>query len=123
MIIVYTSLAVNILVAGFCGIVLAFIPRATVRIWPYGSDNPGNRILASLYLTIAFFSLYALLQPDQDIRLCIFLFAFQIVYKVLCVITVRDLRNPVVLANLAVVVLHSLSLNWIFSTSEVTALN
>lgn len=118
MTIVYTSLVVNILVAGFWGVVLAFLPSANFRIWPYGSDNSGNRILASLYLTIAFFSTFALLKSDQTIRLCIFLFAFQIAYKMLSAITVRDLKNPVVLSNLAIVVLHSFSLNWLLHHAQ-----
>jgi hypothetical protein len=123
MTIVYVSLVVNILVAGFWGIILAFRPSANFRIRPFGSDNPGNRILASFYLAITFFSIVAFFKADQDIRLCIFLFAFQIVYKALSTITVRDFKKPVVLSNLAIVILHSFTLNWIFSTLKVTIEN
>ncbi len=123
MTLVYTSLSVNILVAGFWGIILAFKPSANFRILPFGSDNPGNRILASLYLTITVFSIVALLKADQNIWLCIFLFAFQIVYKVLSTITVCDFRNPVVLSNLAIVILHSFTLNWILSNLKVAIKN
>ncbi|MDX2225982.1 MAG: hypothetical protein SFY92_02615 [Verrucomicrobiae bacterium] len=111
MTIVYASLIVNILVAGFWGVVLAFTPRVSFRLWPYGSDNPGNRILASLYLTITVLSVFAVIQVDQSVQLCIFLFVFQILYKVMTAITVRDFKNPVVLSNLAIAVLHSFSLN------------
>ncbi len=118
MIIVYTSLVVNILVAGFWGVVLAFMPKANFRVWPYGSDSPSSRILSSLYLTIALLSVYALLDSERMIPLCIFLFIFQILYKCLSVMTVRDIKNPVVLANLAIVVLHSFSLNWLLFHSR-----
>ena len=111
--IVYVSLVINVAVAGFWGIVLGFFPRTRFRYWPYGADTPGTRILSSLYLTIAFFSLYALIVPSRMLAVCIFLFGFQIVYKLLTVVTVRDFGNPVVLSNLAIVLIHSVSLWWI----------
>lgn len=111
--IVYVSLVINVVVAGFWGIVLGFFPQARFRNWPYGGDTPGSRILASLYLAITFFSLYALVQPDRLYAVCIFLFGFQIVYKSLSSITIRDFRNPVVLSNLLIVVIHSISLGWL----------
>ncbi len=114
--IVYISLVINVVVAGFWGIVLGFFPRTRFRYWPYGTDTSGARILSALYLTIAFFSLYALIVPRQMFSVCIFLFEFQIVYKLLTVITVRDFRNPVVLSNLAVVLIHSSSLWWILKS-------
>ena len=111
--IVYVSLVINVIVAGFWGIVLGFFPRAHFRNWPYGVDTPGSRILSSLYLTIVFLSLYALLEPDRLYSVCLFLFGFQIIYKSLSAITVRDLRNPVVLSNLLIVVIHTISLGWL----------
>ena len=111
--IVYLSLVINVLVAGFLGVVLGFFPRVRFRDWPYGADNPGIRILASLYLAITFFSLYALIDSDRLYSVCIFLFGFQIVYKLLSAITVRDFRNPVVIANLLIVLIHSISLGWL----------
>jgi hypothetical protein len=117
--IVYVSLLINIVVAGFWGIVLGFYPRTRFRYWPYGADSPGTRILSSLYLTIAIFSLYALLiVPSQMFAVCIFLFGFQIIYKLLTVITVRDFRNPVILSNLAIVLIHSISLWWICNSEK-----
>jgi hypothetical protein len=111
--IVYVSLVINVVVAGFWGIVLGFFPRTRFRDWPYGVDGPGTRILSSLYLTITCFSLYALIDPDRLHSVCIFLFGFQIVYKSLSAITVRDFRNPVVISNLLIVLIHSISLGWL----------
>lgn len=111
--IVYVSLVINVVVAGFWGIVLGFIPRSRFRNWPHGEDTPGTRILSSLYLAITFFSLYALIVPERMYSVCLFLFAFQIVYKSLSAITTRDFRNPVVLSNLLIVVIHSISLGWL----------
>ena len=117
--IVYVSLVINVVVAGFWGIVLGFYPRTHFRYGPYGADTTGTRILSSLYLTIALFSLYALLiVPSQMFAVCIFLFGFQIVYKLLTVITVRDIRNPVILSNLAIVLIHSISLWWICNSEK-----
>jgi hypothetical protein len=111
--IVYVSLVINVLVAGFWGIVLGFFPKSAFRNWPYGVDTPGTRILSSLYLSITFFSLYALIVPARIYSVCTFLFAFQILYKSLSAITTRDFRNPVVLSNLLIVVIHSISLGWL----------
>jgi hypothetical protein len=108
--IVYVSLVINVIVAGFWGIVLGFFPRVHFRDWPYGVDTPGSRILSSLYLTIAFLSLYALMEPKQLYSVCLFLFGFQIIYKSLSAITTRDFRNPVVLSNLLIVIIHFISL-------------
>ncbi|MCX6960358.1 MAG: hypothetical protein NTW91_08810 [Verrucomicrobia bacterium] len=111
--IVYVSLAINVVVAGFWGIVLGFFPQARFRNRPYGEDTPGTRILSSLYLAIMLFSLYALIAPDRLFSVCVFLFGFQIVYKLLSAITARDFRNPVVLSNLLIVLIHSISLCWL----------
>jgi hypothetical protein len=111
--IVYVSLVINVVVAGFWGILLGFFPRTRFRTWPYGVDSPGTRILSSLYLAITCFSLYALIEPDRLYSVCIFLFGFQIVYKSLSAITVRDFRNPVVISNLLIVLIHSISLGWL----------
>ena len=112
---VYLSLVINVLVAGFWGIVLGFFPRAHFRKWPFGGDTSGSRILSSLYLAIMFLSLYALITPGRMHGICIFLFTFQIIYKALSAVTVRDFRNPVVLSNLLIVVIHSISLGWLLS--------
>lgn len=111
--IVYASLVINVVVAGFWGIVLGFFPRAHFRNRPYGMDTSGSRILSSLYLTIASVSLYALIVPDRLDSVCIFLFGFQIIYKSLSAITVRDFRNPVVISNLLIVIIHAVSLGWL----------
>ena len=111
--IVYVSLTINVVVAGFWGIVLGFHPEASFRNWPYGGDTPGSRILSSLYLAITLFSLYALIKPGRVLPVCIFLFGFQIVYKLLSACTVRNFRNPVVLSNLLIVPIHTLSLGWL----------
>jgi len=111
--IVYVSLWINIVVAGFWGIVLGFFPQSRFRNWPYGEDTPGSRILSSLYLAITFLSMYALVEPDRLYSVCIFLFGFQILYKSLSAITVRDFRNLVVISNLLIVVIHSISFGWL----------
>lgn len=113
MTIVYISIVINILVAGFWGFVLGFRPKWHLRVWPYGEDNAGTRILSSLYLAITAFSIFALMSPDNLPKVCLFLFPFQIVYKVLSAVTVRSFTNPVVISNLLIVVPHCFSVYWL----------
>jgi hypothetical protein len=118
---VYCSLLINVLVAGFWGIVLGFFPQMRFRNWPYGPDSSGTRILSSLYVAIALFSLYALVEPERMYSVCVFLFTFQIIYKLLSALTVRDFRNPVVLSNIGIVAVHAVSLGWLLRQGSSTA--
>ncbi len=108
------SLVVNVLVAGFFGVTLAFglsrvVPNADAV---FGPDSPSRRILACLYLAIAAVSVVALVDPQKRVPIVLVLFPLQIFYKVLTVFVVTDRRNPVPWSNLAISVLHAASL-WI----------
>lgn len=75
----------------------------------YGPDSPARRILMCLYLAIGLVSLYALAQLglgrlEVASAIGLTLFPLQILYKLLTVWAVSP-THPVVLANLAVVVL------------------
>ena len=109
--IVAISHVVNVLVAGIIGLaILGGSPRMTSV---YGEDSPARRILACLYLAIAAASVYALLDPERLIAVAVVLFPIQIVYKLLTLVAVRDRRNPVPWWNLAISVLHTVSLGTI----------
>lgn len=75
----------------------------------YGPDSPARRILMCLYLAIGPVSFYALAQlglgrAEVARAIGLTLFPLQILYKLLTVWAVSP-KHPVVLANLAVVVL------------------
>ncbi|NNK17109.1 MAG: hypothetical protein HKP51_09420 [Sulfitobacter sp.] len=80
----------------------------------YGGDTPARRILMCIYIAIGVISLYALGQlvagnADVARNVALTLFPLQIIYKVLTAAAVRVL-HPVVIANLCVVALLSLTL-------------
>lgn len=109
MTIVYLSFAINILVAGFWGVVL-FRNRVPKLTRVFGQDSPGLRILASLYLSIAILSLFALIHQEYLISIAYVLFSLQIVYKVISAFSVRDFKNPVVISNLVIATIHAISI-------------
>jgi hypothetical protein len=105
----YLSLLVNILVAGFWGTVLGLklLPKIASI---YGADGSGIRILASMYLAIATVSFVALFWPAHTLAIISILFPFQILYKLLTLPLVGTMRHPVVLSNIVIAIL--LSFTW-----------
>lgn len=75
----------------------------------FGPDAPARRILACVYLAIGVVSLYGFLQlgygrTESALEVAWILFPLQILYKLLTVVAV-GIKNQVVLANLAIVML------------------
>ena len=94
----------------------------TVAIWRaspnidqvFGPDGPARRILACVYLSIGLVSLFALgslmvghFGTGQLVAMT--LLPLQIIYKLMTAVAV-GINHPVVLTNLAVVILHSVTL-------------
>lgn len=73
----------------------------------YGTFQDGLKILLAVYLTIFIFSGYLLLFPHQHFIL--FLLIFQIVYKFLSSLVVKNFSNPVVVSNLLIAAFHTLT--------------
>jgi cytochrome bd-type quinol oxidase subunit 2 len=112
MIIISISYIVNILVAGLMGTLLFFKFKGKLEermLKVYGENTSGRQILACLYLTIAIFSIFGLLNETYFIKIALFLFPFQILYKTLTLISVKEKRNPVPYVNLAISILHVFS--------------
>ena len=112
--IIVASLLVNLLVAGFFGLVIGFslrsmLPKLDVV---FGPDTPSRRILACLYLAIAAVSAVALLVVPLRMGIVVVLLPLQILYKTLTVFFVGDWKNPVPWWNLAICAIHAASL-WI----------
>ncbi|OYY91570.1 MAG: hypothetical protein B7Y45_03175 [Sphingomonas sp. 28-66-16] len=100
-------------------IVVTIIPVLIARDAPamtacYGPDSAARRILACLYATIAIVSAVALVgQASGNTALSIaiagVLFPMQIAYKLMTLPAV-GWRNPVVKSNLAIALLHTVTL-------------
>lgn len=74
----------------------------------YGPDTPARSILLAVYVSIALASAWLLVSPD--LRCTALLLSLQIVYKMMTPVTVRTLRNPVVVSNLAIAGFHAVTL-------------
>lgn len=100
------SLALN--VAVLAAVLFGMI---TGRAWvaeAYGPPSPARAILQSIYGAILLVSLWLL--AARDVRAASALLLVQVLYKCTTPWTVRSLRNPVVLSNLAIAVVHSVTL-------------
>jgi len=106
------SLVVNVLVAGYMGLAIGFrLNRMLPRLDEvFGPDTTSRQILACLYLAIAASSIFALADSSLRLRIVVVLFPLQIFYKVLSAFLVTERGNPVPKANVAVSLLHCISL-------------
>ena len=119
MLIIVASLVVNVLVAGFFGLVTGFnlnsiLPKLDVV---FGPDTPSRRILSCLYLAIAAISAVALAVAPLRMNIVVVLLPLQILYKLLTLFFVADVRNPVPWWNLVISLLHAASL-WVALSSQ-----
>ena len=109
---IFVSLALNLLVlAPVCASLLLNAPWTQSA---YGGSTPARGILLSIYLAILIVSagLIAglLISPSpRFISMAIALFVVQIIYKVTTPMTVGSMRNPVVLSNLAIALVHAVT--------------
>lgn len=104
------SLTLNALVLVPVLYVLAANGQAAAQAW--GPDGPARRILAAIYGAILVVSilLLALLALGRDVvAWSQALLGVQIIYKILTVVLVGP-RNPVVLSNIAIAIIHSVTL-------------
>ena len=119
MLIIVASLVVNVIVAGFFGLVTGFnlnsiLPKLDVV---FGPDTPSRRILSCLYLAIAAISAVALAVAPLRMNIVVVLLPLQILYKLLTLFFVADVRNPVPWWNLVISLLHAASL-WVAFSSQ-----
>ena len=110
---VYLSHIVNVLVAGMMGTLLIINSDSQI-IEVFGPQTPARQILSCVYLSIAIMSSVALISKRKTISIAIVLFPVQIVYKILTLIAVSDILNPVPWSNLGVSILHAYSLYLIY---------
>ncbi len=110
MILVYFSLAINILVAGFWATVLSCNIKSIPADRAFGIDTVARRILGNLYLAIAIASIVSVALPTLLPQIIIVLFPIQILYKVISFITAQNKHNPVIISNVCIATLHIISL-------------
>jgi hypothetical protein len=111
------SLWLNIVVLVPVLLVLARNRAAAANAW--GQDTPARRILASIYAAILVASIVLVLLSSATTTDIIpwtqTLLAVQVIYKALSAFAV-GLRNPVVLSNIGIALIHSATLatlwNW-----------
>lgn len=112
MTIIIISYIINILVAGLMGTLLFFDFKGKTEermLRVFGENTSARQILACLYLSIAIFSVFGLLNETYFLKIAFILFPFQILYKTLTLVSVKDKRNPVPYANLAISIVHVFS--------------
>ena len=109
---IYVSLAVNIVVLVPI-LVLMFIKSPLVdRAW--GPFTEARGILMAIYFAILAASVALLFFPVA--AFIVALLSVQVVYKVTTPFTVGTIKNPVVISNLVISVLHVATVVSIFST-------
>ena len=69
-----------------------------------GEFNPARGILLAIYMTILIASIGLLIFPDTKFSIALLL--MQIVYKLLTPFTVKTLKNPFVISNILIAVVH-----------------
>ncbi len=111
---IYISLIINILVAGFWGVVLFrnILPNISKK--AFGLDSQGLRILSSIYITIALFSVVAIFSTEYRFNILIILLPLQIVYKLISPFAVGTYKKPVVISNIIIAIIHSITLYFMY---------
>lgn len=115
---IFVSLILNIVV---------LLPVCASLIWhagwtkeAYGDPTPARGIMLSIYLSILAISValaIALITAPSDklTSMAIALFVVQILYKLTTPVTVRSVRNPVVISNLLIAAVHIVTVNVLWS--------
>lgn len=103
---VYLSLVLNIAV--LLPICVGMSRNADWVSQTWGQRSPARSILFSVYLSILLVSAGLLFWPEPGFVAALLL--VQIVYKVTTPLTVGNLRHPVVISNLAISVVHAVTL-------------
>ena len=111
---IYVSLLVNVIVLTP---ILVFMSINSPRVvWAWGDFTPARGILMSIYFAIFTASVLLLIKPIPAFVFTVLL--LQVVYKVTTPFTVRSIKNPIVLSNLAISALHIATMVSIFPAIE-----
>jgi hypothetical protein len=113
----YISLTLNVLVlAPLILLLLVFKPERMEKV--YGDDTDARKILAAVYFAIMVGSIWAMALGGEDaIDMALPILYLQIIYKLITVLTV-GLKNPVVISNVFIAILHIVSVYVLVTTRE-----
>ncbi len=111
-ILVYTCLAVNILVLTTIFVLMAMKSPLVDDSW--GPFTEARGILMSIYLSILVVSVLLLFFPVPAFLFA--LFSVQVIYKITTPFTVGSFSNPVVISNLFIAAFYTVTLISIFPT-------
>lgn len=95
---IYTSLAINILVLTPILILMAMSSPVIDNAWGVSTESQG--ILMSIYFSIFVTSVLLLFFPIPEMVFA--LLSVQVIYKITTPITVGSISNPVVISNLVI---------------------
>lgn len=109
---VYVSLIVNIVV--LVPILVLMIIKSPLVDHAWGSFTAARGILMSIYFAILVASVALLFMPVAAFIAA--LLSVQVIYKVTTPFTVGSIKNPAVISNLIISVLHVFTLFSIFNT-------
>ena len=109
---IYISLTVNIVV--LLPILVLMIIKSPLVDHAWGSFTPARGILMSIYFAILVASVALLFMPVA--AFIVALLSVQVIYKVTTPFTVGSIKNPAVISNLLISVLHVFTLVSIFNT-------
>ena len=76
----------------------------------FGARSTAREILTCMYLTILFVSSICLIRGDMSVSTAQSLFGFQIMYKLLTLIVIRNKKAPVYWFNGAIALFHGVTL-------------
>lgn len=100
------SLLLNVFV--LVPVCMGLITNASWAQQSYGGPSPARGILLSVYMAICAVSVFLLFRPNP--LLVAPLLVVQVVYKITTPFTVGTLANPVVISNLVIAAVHSITL-------------
>jgi hypothetical protein len=105
---IWVSYSINVVVlVPICGFLLMGKPQLTEV---FGSDATARQILLCMYLTLLTLSLYFLVTGNANLTVAWTIFSFQIIYKLLSVVLIRNKRVPVLWFNLVIALFHAVTL-------------
>lgn len=104
----WLSYAVNVIVLlPICAFLLSGSARLEVV---FGPDTTARQILTCMYATLLILSAYCLVARNANLTVAWTVFSFQIIYKSLSVVLIKNKRVPVLWFNLVIAILHSVTL-------------
>jgi len=105
---IWISYSINVIVLlPICAFLLAGNDRFAEV---FGPDTTARQILLCMYLTLLVLSSYFLVTRNSNLTIAWTVFSFQIIYKFLSLLLIKNKRVQVYWFNLAIALIHSVTL-------------